>query len=88
MLGLERAEVIGTGKFESCAFYMLYLLTQHFLLFSFTTTLPPFLFYFYRLIDEMRCIWVPKCTHPVVEVGPTDPEPNNLQTDTFENFGW
>jgi len=29
-----------------------------------------------RLIDELRCIWVPKCSHPYLEVGRKDPDFN------------
>ena len=32
-----------------------------------------------RLIDELRCVWVPKCMQPYVEVG--DPH-------DYEHFGW
>jgi hypothetical protein len=32
-----------------------------------------------RLIDELRCVWVPKCALPYVEVG--DPH-------DYEHYGW
>ena len=59
------------------------LLHLFFLAFS---SLTMFLFQI-RLIDELRCIWVPKCMQPSVEVGSTVPDKSS-KYDTWESYGW
>ena len=39
-----------------------------------------------RLIDELRCTWVPKCLHPFYEVGGPYEQPE--EGGRLEDYSW